>query len=279
LILYLIGIPLATSLCLLFLRRKYSTTGTKNAFLDVLYSTVSDIIARFGIIYITYRPEAFYYELVNLMRRVLLIVVASLPQTPQILRSQLVSATIVAVTVIHCLMDPFFNRIDNILETMSLVTLSILSIFKIGSADDLCPVTTDICVSQQDVLVIIAAYVPAILIPFFLRSKYREVRGKGASKPRLVRHSRPASSVLAPINVMDIPGSPSGSRKSMNLSNMTSSVDLFPPAATPPLSDTNEPSPTLPPRPKSSMPAATRQGSSASPLSPERPKSTIRTDF
>jgi predicted outer membrane repeat protein len=96
--------------------------------------TQSDV--RFGIFYEMYKPEFFFWKIIELLRRSALTAIIVFINEHAVTRGLILSGACFAILVAQALAWPFRRKLENSLETLSTFILAIISIAAIWHAKD-----------------------------------------------------------------------------------------------------------------------------------------------
>ena len=125
----------------------------------VLYS--EKFVKRVGVLFLSYRKLCFFWETVFLARRTILIGLYVSLFNVEESRSVALSFSCIAIAAIHIAILPFESRLENLAETISLISISILSVlqaskFSSNSSED------------SSILLMICLIVPVAFVVFLM---------------------------------------------------------------------------------------------------------------
>lgn len=114
-----------------------------------------------GVLFLSYRKLCFFWETVFLARRTILIGLYVSLFNVEESRSVALSFSCIAIAAIHIAILPFESRLENLAETISLISISILSVlqaskFSSNSSED------------SSILLMICLIVPVAFVVFLM---------------------------------------------------------------------------------------------------------------
>merc|ERR1711879_709247 len=84
----------------------------------------------------TYREKRWFYESIMMARRIVLLLVYAFPKTQQLLLRGIITFFCTVILLIHARVQPFKERCNNILETILLLLLCLISTLTTISTQD-----------------------------------------------------------------------------------------------------------------------------------------------
>ena len=160
LVFWVLGVPVAMLVLLLHLRKQQRLQEVP-------------VMQRWGFLYGTYRPRYFWFEVLLLSRRIVLGQISAWLLDRADLRSALLAVSTTAFLLLHMAVRPYVQSHANFLETVSLVTLTILCNLTSGHS-----LVRDgaYSVSVQVIACVLVLLVAGALLLAALRSKLSAIR-------------------------------------------------------------------------------------------------------